>query len=237
MSEITTVGALPPIPMTLSEGSPRVTSRDVADIFGKQHKNVLQAVGTLDCSEGFRQLNFQPSTYLNAQNKPQPMVEMTRDGFTFLAMGFTGPRAAAFKEAFIEAFNAMEAQLRGGSALPAIAQAVTQMQAQMHALAERQAEDGVKLAAILDLVDVTKRYVGVLETNQKTKRRALRAVTPEIEASIMDLLAQGMPGLEVALQCGVSTATVSLIKNGKWSSAFVRCAAQARVAAREGGRA
>lgn len=37
---------------------------------------------------------------------------MTRDGFTFLAMGFTGPRAAVFKEAYIQAFNKMEAELK-----------------------------------------------------------------------------------------------------------------------------
>lgn len=116
MTEVVVQAELPPIPMTLREGSPRVTSRDVADIFGKAHKNVLQSIDLLECSEGFRQLNFQPSSYLNAQNKPQPMVEMTRDGFTFLAMGFTGPRAAQFKEAFIAAFNAMELQLRGGAA-------------------------------------------------------------------------------------------------------------------------
>ena len=44
--------------------------------------------------------------------RKDPAYLMTRDGFTFLAMGFTGPRAAVFKEAYIEAFNKMEAELK-----------------------------------------------------------------------------------------------------------------------------
>ena len=64
----------------------------------KRHDNILQSVDRLECSEVFRRLNFQESSYLDAQNKSQPMVEMTRDGFAFLAMGFTGRRAAEFNQ-------------------------------------------------------------------------------------------------------------------------------------------
>lgn len=84
------------------------SSLDVAEYFGKRHKNVLQAIETLECSDDFRRLNFQPSYYHNEQNKRQPMFRLTRDGFTFLAMGFTGKKAAKFKEAYITAFNEME---------------------------------------------------------------------------------------------------------------------------------
>ncbi len=84
------------------------TSMIVAEAFDKQHKNVLRSVERLECSDEFRRLNFQPSSYLNEQNKPQPMCQITRDGFSFLAMGFTGKKAAEFKEAFIAAFNQME---------------------------------------------------------------------------------------------------------------------------------
>ena len=79
----------------------------VAEVFGKRHKNIIQAVKELDCSEEFRRLNFQPSYYLNEQNKRQPKFNMTQDGFTFLVMGFRGKKAAEFKEAYIKQFNEM----------------------------------------------------------------------------------------------------------------------------------
>lgn len=89
-----------------------VSSRTVAEAFGKEHKNVMQSIRNLECTEDFRLLNFQQSSYLNEQQRDTPEYLMTRDGFTFLAMGFTGPRAAVFKEAYIEAFNKMEAELK-----------------------------------------------------------------------------------------------------------------------------
>ena len=77
------------------------TSLIVAKYFDKEHKNVIRAIKDLDCSDDFRRLNFQPSYYQNEQNKRQPMYRMTRDGFMFLVMGFTGKKAAKFKERFI----------------------------------------------------------------------------------------------------------------------------------------
>lgn len=82
-------------------------SLKVADVFGKRHDNILQALKNLDCSEEFRLLNFQASYYLNEQNKRQPKFNMTQDGFTFLVMGFRGKKAAEFKEAYIKQFNEM----------------------------------------------------------------------------------------------------------------------------------
>ena len=67
----------------------------VAEVFEKEHKNVLRDIENLECSQEFRRLNFKPSNYMNSQGKNISCVEMTRDGFTFLAMGFTGSRAAA----------------------------------------------------------------------------------------------------------------------------------------------
>lgn len=93
-------------------------SRFVAEVFGRMHKDVLKAITNLECSEAFGRRNFAPSSYLNAQGKPQPMVDMTFDGMTFLVMGFTGAQAAAFKEAYIAEFNRMR-----------VAQASEQMQA------------------------------------------------------------------------------------------------------------
>ena len=89
------------------ETVPMTDTLKVAEVFGKRHKNIIQAVKELDCSNEFRRLNFQPSYYLNEQNKRQPKFNMTQDGFTFLVMGFRGKKAAEFKEAYIKQFNEM----------------------------------------------------------------------------------------------------------------------------------
>ena len=98
--------------LAIREGKVVVSSRDVAEKFGKLHKNVMQSIENLECSPEFGRLNFQPSSYTNEQSKLQPEVLMTRDGFTFLAMGFTGAKAAQFKEAYIAEFNRMESELK-----------------------------------------------------------------------------------------------------------------------------
>ena len=86
----------------------RANSLLVAQMFGKRHDNVLRDIENLDCSEKFRLLNFEESSYRNEQGKRQPCIDMTRDGFTFLVMGYRGKKAAAYKEAYIERFNQME---------------------------------------------------------------------------------------------------------------------------------
>jgi phage antirepressor YoqD-like protein len=45
------------------------------------------------------------SSYLNAQNKEQPMYYITKDGFMMLVFGFNGRDAGKLKELFITAFN------------------------------------------------------------------------------------------------------------------------------------
>jgi len=87
-------------------------SRDVAEYFGKQHRHVLEAIRNLNCSDQFRRSNFRPNKIKDLTGESTSHVEMTKDGFTFLAMGFTGGRAATFKERYIAAFNVMEAELR-----------------------------------------------------------------------------------------------------------------------------
>jgi Rha family phage regulatory protein len=83
-------------------------SRQVAERFDKRHANVLRDIEELDCSDEFRRLNFELSSYKNEQNKKMPEMLMTKDGFTFLAMGYRGKKAAKFKESYILRFNQME---------------------------------------------------------------------------------------------------------------------------------
>ena len=98
------------------DGKAMVPSRIVADVFRKQHKNVIQAIESLQVPDTFKKLNFQlleiPRQNALGKTIHDKAYNMTRDGFTILAMGFTGQRAMEFKLAYIEAFNAMELTLR-----------------------------------------------------------------------------------------------------------------------------
>ena len=91
-----------------SGGSPKKTSLWVAEKFEKRHADVLRAIRELECSEEFSRRNFKQRDYVDPRGKTQPMVEMTRDGFWYLAMSFTGPKAADWKVDLLEARNALE---------------------------------------------------------------------------------------------------------------------------------
>lgn len=97
------------------------TSLAVANYFTKRHERVLDRIRNLECSAEFTEHNFVLSEYTDASGRKLPCYQITRDGFAFLAMGFTGKRAARFKEAYINAFNQMEKQLSNPSVLSDVA--------------------------------------------------------------------------------------------------------------------
>lgn len=92
---------------------PLTNSLLVAAVFEKEHKHVREAIKKLLTTAENSTVHqmFAESTYLNEQNKEQPMFIMNQDGFTLLAMGFNGKKAMAFKLKYIEAFNAMRRQI------------------------------------------------------------------------------------------------------------------------------
>ncbi|HCT5134542.1 TPA: Rha family transcriptional regulator [Aeromonas hydrophila] len=106
--------------ISLHHGQPVTTSLKVAEVFGKQHKDVLRKIATLDCSKVFNERNFALVTYQDGKGEARPAYEMTKDGFIFVVMGFTGAKAAATKEAYINAFNWMAEQLAAQRSQPAI---------------------------------------------------------------------------------------------------------------------
>lgn len=97
--------------LEIIEGQITTTSQQIAAHFGKRHDTVLRAIRNMECSAEYRLRNFAESSYRNEQGKEQPCYRLTRDGFVFLAMGFTGKDAAQWKEAYITAFNKMEQEL------------------------------------------------------------------------------------------------------------------------------
>lgn len=121
------------IQITIENEQAITTSRNVAENFGKQHKHVLEAIDEL--TEGLAENSanlFYESEYVHPQNKRTfREIYMTKDGFTLLAMGFTGKRALEFKLAYIERFNEMERQLQNklpGTYKEALIQLVEQVE-------------------------------------------------------------------------------------------------------------
>lgn len=82
-------------------------SLQVAKTFEKKHSHVLRDIENLDCSDEFRASNFGYTYYTDSQGKRHRKTIMTKDGFTFLAMGYRGKKAAEFKEAYMKRFNEM----------------------------------------------------------------------------------------------------------------------------------
>ena len=104
--------------VSLENGRVTTSSLIVAQHFNKRHANVLRAIQNLECSENFTQLNFELSEYKDDSSKTNKYYIITKDGFMFLVMGFTGKEAALWKERFINAFNEMEASLRTRQEIP-----------------------------------------------------------------------------------------------------------------------
>ena len=94
-----------------------VSSRVVAERFGKRHSHVVEAIEnkvknlTAENSEVDLSTLFIPTTYMHNGNEYKEYL-LTRDGFTFIVMGFTGAEADIWKLKYIEAFNKMEQALK-----------------------------------------------------------------------------------------------------------------------------
>ena len=86
------------------------TSLEVSNAFGRQHSHILEKLKIMECSKEFLAVNFSTARFEN-RGKEYISYNMTKDGFMFLVMGFTGKKAARVKEAYINIFNQMEKRL------------------------------------------------------------------------------------------------------------------------------
>jgi len=134
--------------VSLINQKPVTTSLNIADVFGKQHNNVLRTIQNLEVPEEFDRLNFEPISYQDSYDRTQSMYQITRDGFIILVMGFTGARAMQFKIAYIAAFNRMEEELahRSGEISRRVA---PEIWAQI-----RKSHRGIKLGLRVRLLDI-----------------------------------------------------------------------------------
>ncbi|MGB3160919.1 MAG: phage regulatory protein/antirepressor Ant [Carnobacterium sp.] len=90
------------------------TSLQVAEGFDKQHKHVIEAIeNKIQSAENSAhyKLMFFEGFYKDSRGRNQKMYYMNRDGFSFIAFGFTGKKADDFKFSYIDAFNHMEKEL------------------------------------------------------------------------------------------------------------------------------
>lgn len=118
--------------VTLYNGVLVADSLEVAERFGKSHKNVLQTIDNLvtNLAAEFSATNAEPESYFipsDYQNRGKTYKKylLTRDGFSLLVMGFTGPAALHWKLLYIEAFNKMEQTLRGNADLRQLVTQIT----------------------------------------------------------------------------------------------------------------
>lgn len=111
--EIETNAARVPV-VAVKDGEVFASSRDIAAFFGKNHRDVTRAIDALIEQEpelGLRR--FTQTPYVEpSTGQTYRSFQMDRDGFTLLAMGFQGTKALKWKLRYIEAFNAMEAEVR-----------------------------------------------------------------------------------------------------------------------------
>lgn len=132
------------------DGQPMTTSRKVAARFGKDHAKVLRSIASImiGLPDEFSQANFGLASYADAQGKQRKEYTMSKDGFSLLAMGFTGSAAMEWKIAYIGAFNGMAAQIAMAAHVPSVTgtlyqQALTAEKAE--ALSFRAASDAAKI--------------------------------------------------------------------------------------------
>lgn len=172
------------------------TSLAVSNHFQRNHRDVLTTIRSLDCSPEFRERNFTLSSYTTSQGKSQPMYEITRDGFSFLCMGFTGAQAAAWKEKYIAAFNVMEQELQ---------QPASRLETHMAQLA-------AGMNTLLAQNRMVHKYIALLEMNQKGRRRIKR----EDEAIILRLRDEGLSQADIARLLRISATAVNRIIHGEY---------------------
>ncbi|MGE7881666.1 ORF6C domain-containing protein [Bacillus sp. NPDC094077] len=92
----------------------------IADMFGKDHYNVLKDIRKQIGYAGkeFGQVNFHESSYNNSQNKRMPKFDLTEEAFTLVVMGYNTKEAVQMKIKFIEEFKRMKQHIQNQQKVP-----------------------------------------------------------------------------------------------------------------------
>lgn len=146
----------------------KTDSLKVAEAFGKNHKDVLRRIDSLDCPIDFTERNFALSEYKDSSGRILPMHEMSKDGWMFLVMGFTGAKAAQIKIAFIEAFNQMAELLQNRQ----------NEQHPLHVGALVQLNSGSPLYTVSQIIKNEQGYLDKVEVLWHKKADLVRVILP-----------------------------------------------------------
>lgn len=153
-----------------SNGNDVTTSLLVAEVFGKEHSKVVRDIESLSCSASFNAANFGVITYIDSRNREQTAYEMTKDGFSFLVMGYTGAKAGEFKEKFINEFNRREALLKDDDYILMRSQQILQKRVEIAEQKIKQLEEkNAKLKPKADFAEVAFKAEGKVDIGQAAK--------------------------------------------------------------------
>lgn len=190
------------IVITLQNGQAVVSSRDVAERFGKEHKHVLDSIRNLVDENSAAKSMFHETEFDN-RGKKYPMYLMNRDGFSLLAMGFTGREALEWKIKYINAFNQMEKEIRNQQRLPDARATEMRAQAMLKNAQTRQFNAIMKAASDPRLSSVAAEVFGIAALECMTGREI--AYRPQVEKTYS--------AGDLAKEFGVSGAMIGIIAN------------------------
>ncbi len=165
------------------------TSRIVGEVFGRRHRDVLRAIDNLDCSHEFTERNFALSEYKDPTGRPLREFRMTRDGFMFLVMGFTGSEAARRKEAFIAAFNELESRLVHRPETPEVLDRAMAVLAELATQVKAQGAQIERLTRGLVSAKDSELRLRRQISNEEIQRRIDRVIMGEAEGMPRDMIA------------------------------------------------
>lgn len=142
--------------LSTQNGEPVVSSRQISESFGKEHKDVLDSIRQLLAAENSATKSMFYETTFENRGKQYPMYLMNRDGFTLLAMGFTGKAALEWKLKYIAAFNAMEKKLKENSPdyseLSSTLRYLIEMEQRQHQQEQALAQTNLRIDEVRELV-------------------------------------------------------------------------------------
>ena len=202
-------------------GEPPASSRDVAKRFGKRHDHVIRDIAEIVKSfpkNGDTPMFFK-SEYTHPQNHQKyPMYLMNRDGFSLLAMGFTGKEAVQWKLKYIAAFNAMEKQLAEqhkcrktfqDARIRAALQSVSEAQQNL-ALARENHDNFVELRNATKnlLADVRAQHARNCD-NERRSAQIERDWQAKLDARLshLQIIAFGLPGFDEVMSAALESGT------------------------------
>ena len=146
----------------VADGQIVVSSRNIAEHFEKRHADVLAGIENIKTENSAVTPMFCETTYTAGTGKAYKEYLMNRDGFSLLVMGFTGKKALEWKIKYIQAFNAMEEELRNSSKTNALPKDRSEfkeqeLKARMLNARVRESNQYLKIAAQIDIPEY--RYI------------------------------------------------------------------------------